>query len=607
MNFLRYLLPIFPLSGNLWAQDDSYLKPHRSGFNYFGNSVAIDGETTVIGAPLFTVKVPRSPEIPNGCAGNSGGVFIFQKNSSGVTERIYLPNPEPDKGDRFGWSVALSGDIAAIGNPYDSAGGDRSGVVYVYQRTEGVWILQARLNSPNPDVNDEFGEVVALSGNTIVVGAPGEGGDENSSLDAPNNEMPGAGAAYVFSRSGLDWQVEAYFKAPEVSAFDNFATAVAVNDDFITVGSPNDNYNADRATNVRGSVHVFQRILDSWEPRQRLHSTVKYFNGGAWGFGSALAMKGGLLVVGSKTEGGSSSSTPDRASFFPSGSGSAYVFERQEDDWIASGFLKSTDAGKDDEFGFSVATDGVNVVVGARHEDGSRSSTFLGSDWDGDNNGAAYFCTKVDGVWAGRSYLKAFNSRGRDVFGTSVGISGDTVVVGAPGEDGTDDPLVLSESTGAAYLFDVPTEVAKTKQFFEADFITETSSLPPGQRSYEAIPFGDGTSNFLKYAFNMNLNGPDFSVISSDSNSGEPTMGDTIERVTKYITVEYVRRRNRGLVYRPLMSTSLTNGDYRDFEGETLVHAIDDDWERVMLRKEWPTISSQNPKLFFKVKVLAFE
>lgn len=607
MDRLWFLFLILLFSHKGWAQIDPYLKPDRSGFSYFGQAVAIDGDITIAGAPFFPVKVPRSPEVPNGTVGNAGGIFIFQKNAGGSLERIYIPNPEPDKSERFGWSVALSGDTAVVGTPHDVDGGEQAGAVYVYQRSEGIWTLQARLNAPSPDAFDEFGERVAISGDTIVVAATGEDGDENSTLDEPNNGMSRAGAVYVYSRSGLEWQLEAYLKAPERSSTDKYATAVAVHDDVIAVSAPSDLYNADRTTNVSGSVHVYQKVSGEWVPGQRLHSTVKYFNGGGAGFGSSLAMKGDLLVVGNQREGGGSWSTPDRADGLPSSSGTAYIFEREGRNWVGTGYLKAMDARKSDEFGTSVATDGVNVVVGARYEDGTRFSTFLESDWDGDNNGAAYLYSKVDGVWAPRAYLKAFNSRSKDVFGTSVGISGETIVVGAPGEDGTDDPLVYSESTGAAYQFEIAPQVEKTRRAFEADYQAATSRLPADQRSFEAIPFGDGTSNFLKYAFNMNLNAPDYSLVSTDAYSGLPTIGPEVEWGKRYLSVEYVRRRNRGLIYRPLISNSLTDEDYRDFDGETLVNPVDDRWERVRLRKAWPTAPGQPGKLFFKIKVTAFD
>ncbi|MBA3470397.1 MAG: FG-GAP repeat protein, partial [Herpetosiphonaceae bacterium] len=170
------------------------------------------------------------------------------------SQQAYLKASNTGAGDIFGWSVAVDGDTVVVGAyQEDSAatgvGGDQTnnsasgaGAAYVFTRSDAqgapAWTQQAYLKATNPDANDNFGWRVAVDGDTIVVGAyredsaaTGVGGDQT------NNSAGNSGAAYVFTRSGTTWTPQAYLKASNTGAGDNFGVSVAISGDTVVVGA----------------------------------------------------------------------------------------------------------------------------------------------------------------------------------------------------------------------------------------------------------------------------------------------------------------------------------------------------------------------------------
>lgn len=158
-----------------------------------------------------------------------------------------------DFGEQFGSVVAVSGDTAVVGAPREHSGsagvnGDQSddslldaGAAYVLIRIGTTWVQQAYLKASNPIEGAAFGTSVAIDGDTIVVGAPGEdGGSSGVNGDESDQSAASSGAAYVFVRSGTTWSQEAYLKASNPDSDDNFGSAVAIDGDRIVVGAPHE-------------------------------------------------------------------------------------------------------------------------------------------------------------------------------------------------------------------------------------------------------------------------------------------------------------------------------------------------------------------------------
>ncbi len=162
-----------------------------------------------------------------------------------LIQQGYLKASNTGANDTLGYSVALSGDTLVVGSPQEGSSatgvnGDQannnaqnSGAVYVFTRTAGVWSQQAYLKASNTDANDQFGVSVAISGDTIAVGAQFE--DSNGSQS--DNSAQDSGAVYVFTRAGGAWSQQAYLKGHNTEAGDQFGVSVAVEGDTLAVGA----------------------------------------------------------------------------------------------------------------------------------------------------------------------------------------------------------------------------------------------------------------------------------------------------------------------------------------------------------------------------------
>ena len=373
----------------------------------FGQSVAVSGDTAVLGA---------SGEDAGGI--QAGAAYVVRRDQGGSGnwgEVAKLTASDAQLGDFFGQSVAVSGDIVVVGAP------GFPGVAYVFQRNQGGadnWGQVAKITASDAQGGASFGQSVAVNGDTVVVGASGEDGASETLADR--------GAAYVFRRheGGVDnWGEVKKLLASDADADDRFGWGVAVGGDTAVVGAWGS------GGGFAGAAYVFQRYeggVDNWGEVKRLTASDGQASDG---FGISAAASGDTIVVG--------------AGILGSGMG-AYVFQRDEggaDNWGEVTKLAASDAQSGDKFGTSVAVSGDTAVVGAYAEDAG-----------GTNAGAAYVFQRDEGGtdnWGEVTKLTASDADGRDRFGWSVAISGETAVVGALFEDagGTD--------AGAAYVFDL--------------------------------------------------------------------------------------------------------------------------------------------------------
>lgn len=352
---------------------------------------------------------------------------------------------------------------------FEPAGGDTI-VLHVddtgaeYPVTIDPVAQQAYLKASNSDADDGFGISVAISGNTVVVGAL----QESSSASGVNgnqssNSLSLSGAAYVFVRSQGTWSQQAYLKAPNPGAGDNFGNFVAIDGDVVVVGahledSSNSLGNNNLATNS-GAAYVYTRSGSNWTYRTMLKAS----NIGADDrFGYSGAVSGDTIVIGARWEGSAARGVNGNQSDNSAPrSGAAYVFSRAGNAWTQQAYLKASNTNADDWFGNSVAISGNTIVVGSRGE----ASSAAGVNGNQNNNsmaeaGAAYVFVRSGSSWTQQAYLKASNPGAGDRFGTSVSISGDTIVVGADREDSSatgvdgDGSSNGKTDSGAAYIFE---------------------------------------------------------------------------------------------------------------------------------------------------------
>ena len=363
--------------------------PSTAG-NLFGYAVAIDGDTAIIGAELDPVGGSAYVFV------RSGGTWVQQQKVKEVT-----PPPDPINGT-FGNAVAISGDTIVVGDPGRDV---LAGAAFVFVRSGGEWTQQQELLPSDLAVGDEFGGAVAIDGDTIVVGARMK--DDPAHL--------GAGAAYVFVRVAGTWSQQQKLSAFDADVNDDFGASVAISGDTIAVGAD--------GGGGSGSVYVFVNGGAGWVLQQKLLAS----DGTALDFfGSAAALEGDTLVVGADRAGPLSSPGP----------GAAYVFVRNAGVWAQQQELLAADLDDGDGFGHSVGLSSDTLVVGADLDDHGAT-----------NAGSAYVFVRSAGIWSQSQKLTASDAgEGKD-FGSSVAISGDTILVGSPHIDGPVD-------AGAAYFFE---------------------------------------------------------------------------------------------------------------------------------------------------------
>jgi hypothetical protein len=353
----------------------------------FGGSVAIDGDTVVVGA------YRKDDE--------TGAVYVLRASDGEELAKLTASDAAAD--DKFGYSVAIDGDTIVVGTY-------RGEAAYVFRTTDGgaTYGQVAILTASDAAEDDYFGYSVAIDGATIVIGAYGAGT---------------GGAVYILRTSdgGATYDQVAKLTAADAAANDYFGYSVAIDGATIVIGA----YGDDDAGLVSGSAYVYRTSDDGATYGQVAKLTAADAAAGDY-FGKSVAIAGDTVVV--------------SAHWKSSARGAAYVFRTTDGgatyDQVAK--LTAADAAWNDYFGYSVAIDGDTIVIGAYGDD------------DGDyNSGSAYvYRTSDDGATYGQvAKLTAADAAGGDYFGKSVAIDGNTIVVGASDDDDG------GWTSGSAYVF----------------------------------------------------------------------------------------------------------------------------------------------------------
>jgi hypothetical protein len=461
----------------------AYVKASNTGSSdQFGFSVAISGDTAVVGAQFEDSNATgiNGNESDNSVSA-SGAAYVFVRNGMTWTQQAYLKASNAEANDRFGYSVAVSGDTVVVGADGEDSnatgvngnGADNSlngtGAAYVFVRNGTTWTQQAYLKASNTGNADVFGWSVAVSGDTVVVGAYQEESNATGvNGNEADNSLSQAGAAYVFVRSGNTWSQQAYLKASNPGNGDYFGHSVAVDSDTILVGAAREGSNAtgvngdgnNNNASQSGAAYVFVRNGATWS----LQAYLKASNTGSTDyFGWSVGLSGDTAVVGAYQEDSNATGiNGDDSNNSAADAGAAYVFARVGTTWSQQAYLKGANTEAGDNFGYSVSVSGDFVLVGARGEDGGASGVNGIPDNTSGSSGAAYLFERAGTTWSQRAYLKAGNPGSGDSFGGSVGLSGDSVIVGAISEDSNatgingDGSNNSASGSGAAYIYASP-------------------------------------------------------------------------------------------------------------------------------------------------------
>jgi hypothetical protein len=435
---LTICLPLLACSGALAAD---YVELARLAAadgapgDMFGRSVAVSGDTVVVGATD---------------AADKGLAYIFVKPAEGWPEEpapvALLAASDGAADDYFGVSVAIEGDTVAVGAfavDFDVIFTNR-GAVYVFEKPSGGWdnmTETARLTASDTSAI-YFGKSVALSGDTIAVGAPG----------ADIGISTGQGAAFVFVKPGDSWDTmtqTAKLTASDGAEYDNLGQSVSIHGDTVVAGSANDDVgmNADQ-----GSVSVFEKPGSGWaDMTETAMLTASDGAAGDW-FGNSAAISGDTVVVGAPYHDGGMSNR-----------GAAYVFEKPLSGWdnmTESAKLAASDGVANHNLGGAAAISGDTAIVSAMG--------LIGSP------GAAYVFEKPSAGWDNMTEsakLAASDAEANDYFGIAVAISGATAVVGATGKN---------MSQGAAYVFATTSSTTTTAPCVDSDGDGYGQNCAPG-------------------------------------------------------------------------------------------------------------------------------
>lgn len=459
-----------------------------SGDN-FGHAVAVsdDGSTVAIGA---IKESGTANDLTSNKVALSGAVYVYQKSGNDWNQAAYLKASNADAGDEFGYALALSGDgktlaVGAIqeasstkgidGNQLDNSSA-ASGAVYVYVNDGSSWKQQSYIKSSNGDFIDAFGFSIALSsdGSTMLVGAPGEGSAAQT-INGTQSDNTGSlsGAAYLFERQNNLWTQTDYLKASNTDKQDSFGydVALSANGLLAIVGAPGEDSNTsqingdqtDNSHSNSGAVYVFSNNGTTWSQESYLKA-INNDKEDQFGYSVSTNLDGTVIAVGAFKEASDSETNGNDADNSALASGAAYVYHKEQSQWVNKAYIKAANSDASDQFGTDVqlSNDGHTLAVGAPHE--SSSSVGFYGDWqlnDAMSAGAVYLYTNTGGVWSQSEYIKSPNTNAGDEFGHAIALSGNsnTLVIGAEKEassfsGNTTSPDDNNNSdSGAAYIY----------------------------------------------------------------------------------------------------------------------------------------------------------
>ncbi|WP_052713148.1 FG-GAP repeat protein [Pseudoalteromonas rubra] len=388
------------LAGHCFAQDRLLANDGRAQ-DYFGYGAAIDGNTVLVGAHQADVN-----DIKDGGVG-----YVYVLGDKGWQQQAKLVAKPLSADDTLGGKVVLNNNIAMLGGMRRDDKGKDAGAVVAFERNAGAWTQAQIVTAPDAKPGDAFGQSLALTDTTLVIGAPRN--------DTKAND---AGAAYIFQRTGDSWRYHSKIMASDGAAGDLFGIDVAIDGNTIAVGADLHDKTAENA----GAVYVYVLEENQWQQQAKLMAA----DGGDTDiFGVRVAISGDTALI---------SARRDDVEGLGVDAGSAYIFERTGTRWTQSQKLTSPDGAADDRFGRGVALSGDTAIISAMNHDAQ-----------GKDTGALYVYKKHANGWHYSSKVAAKNAQAGDQFGWNVGLSGGKAVIATPHHDAN------GKESGAVYVQDL--------------------------------------------------------------------------------------------------------------------------------------------------------
>ncbi len=370
-----------------------------------GSNVAIDNDYMVFAAVH---------DDENGHS--SGSVYIYHLENGIWGSEQKITASDGAAYDFFGCSVAIYNDYMVVGSHGDDDNGKFSGLVYIYHLEDGIWGGEQKITASDGAAEDRFGDSVVIDDNYMVVGSTGD--DDNGGL---------SGSVYIYHLEAGIWGSEQKITASDGAASDDFGYSVAIDNNYMVVGS----YRDDDKGNASGSVYIYHLEAGIWGSEQKITAS----DGSASdSFGYSVAIDNNYMIVGSRND--------DDNGF---DSGSVYIYHLETGIWGSEQKITASDGALDDDFGFSVEINNVSIVVGAKGDEKS--------------SGSVYVYHLENEIWGSEQKITASDGASGDYFGYGVGINNDSIVVGAEYDD------YDGYSSGSAYVYSIDS-TQETKLLF---------------------------------------------------------------------------------------------------------------------------------------------
>ena len=451
--------------------------------DHFGRSVSMSGVYAIIGSAndFGTVE-------------NCGAAYIFTRLGINEWQQSQKLVPlQPGEGDNFGCSVSIHGDYAVVGAMYDEEKGSDAGAAYIFQNQSGNWVQKQKLLASDGDVFHRFGAFVSIFGDYVDIGAPGSDGNETRS-----------GAVYIFKKDGENWVENKKIIAFDGKQDDAFCV-VNINGTHIAVGAPNHGF---ALLPRSGAVYMFELIAGEWQAREMLRHE-EALEGDM--FGWSVSIFDEKLIVGAFAE---NTGVVE--------SGAAYIYEKDGDFWQEVKKLSPGNPLEHQYFGRSVSIFDEYAVVGVE------------GDWvHGLGSGSAYIYQNRDNDWFRQNKIVPQDGEANDIFGSSVQIYNDIVLIGAEWDDDNGD------YAGSVYAFTNFTNVNNQGILYVN---TNNLTIPASGGIYTIVVDNNGTG-LMDWVSSVDQNW--ITIIEGTSGTNSGTIKLSIDQN------DYCERKNELIVLAP--------------------------------------------------------
>lgn len=361
--------------GGNWIEVQKLVASDRAAGDHFGSSVDISGNIAIISSPSEDEDVTGGNSIQS-----TGSAYIFERTTGVWTETQKIVATDRGINDKFGYSVAISGDYAIVGannDGHDTTGGNHlanSGSAYIFKNTGGVWTEVQKIIASDRGAFDIFGTTVDISGDYAIVGAELENHDTLGS-----NSLYNSGSAYIFKNDGTSWFEVQKVVASDRDRNDKFGHSVAISRDYALIGALGESHDTTGGNYIEqsGSAYIFKNNGSSWNEVQKLVASDR---GDSDSFGKSVALSGDYAIISAIGE--SHDNTGGNTLQF---SGSAYIFKNNAGTWTERQKIVASDRDVYDRFGHAVDITESYALVSTPYEQhdtsGGNTLSFSGSSY----------------------------------------------------------------------------------------------------------------------------------------------------------------------------------------------------------------------------------